>query len=732
MSSLLEAHRRLAIEFEGVLARGPAAALAFATGLLEARPRGRNEAARADALELVARAHLEAERFAEGLPFALEALRIRRLASPSEDELLALALGIAAPLLFAADRFEEADAASREALDAYRRAFGPTDLRLAEQCEWQADLVQDGYGRAEWATELLREAVAVREAHAESHRGKLGETLIALGVREMNAGAYGDADDHLARAESLLRTHLGTGRPDPEGRVLLVQALVLRSGLAGQRADHAEGERLAREAQAVRFAGRATRIEMRLVVLEALSTRRALADDLEGAIRAGQRLLATTLRHHDLFDSGRLDPRLRGDASLSLGQLHLRNDDLGAALLALQQARERLGDTREVLFGWAELARKGGWEDEALKWYRAALKVSKESAAEVVVLFGTNRVPLTGEGVRFGAELGETVRVGRAAVLVPGAQFGTAVQMRPEALLPIPVGPATDAALLLIRKQELLGVTAFARAAAARMTVARLNPHAALVFVHGFNVTFEQAVQRAAQLARDLNFDGPLCVFSWPSQGAVLRYGTDRVSADETFPRLIEFLGSVQAATGAKQLHLVAHSMGNRLLLPALARIHAEPAHEGLKRCIGETVLAAPAVPEREFEGWLDAIASNGGGRITLYASNVDRALQIGWLREWGTTLAGYARDGAPLCHPALQSIDITRAASGEATDLNHDVFASNPVMSEDIRQLLQAGSSRLPDVRLPGLFRRGGEESRPYWTYDPALSQRTRETPVV
>jgi len=62
----------------------------------------------------------------------------------------------------------------------------------------------------------------------------------------------------------------------------------------------------------------------------------------------------------------------------------------------------------------------------------------------------------------------------------------------------------------------------------------------------------------------------------------------------------------------------------------------------------------------------------------------------------------------------------------------DHDVFASNPVMSEDIWRLLQADSSSVPDVRLPGRFRRCGSEQRPYWTYDPALSQRPRETPVA
>ena len=49
----------------------------------------------------------------------------------------------------------------------------------------------------------------------------------------------------------------------------------------------------------------------------------------------------------------------------------------------------------------------------------------------------------------------------------------------------------------------------------------------ALVFVHGYNTTFKDALFRAAQLAYDLKFDGPVFVYSWPSGGAVTSYVYD-------------------------------------------------------------------------------------------------------------------------------------------------------------------------------------------------------------
>jgi hypothetical protein len=48
-----------------------------------------------------------------------------------------------------------------------------------------------------------------------------------------------------------------------------------------------------------------------------------------------------------------------------------------------------------------------------------------------------------------------------------------------------------------------------------------------LVFLHGYNVTFEQAARRAAQVAYDLRFPGIVVLFSWPSAGRPHYYAAD-------------------------------------------------------------------------------------------------------------------------------------------------------------------------------------------------------------
>jgi len=162
----------------------------------------------------------------------------------------------------------------------------------------------------------------------------------------------------------------------------------------------------------------------------------------------------------------------------------------------------------------------------------------------------------------------------------------------------------------------------------------------------------------------------------------------------------------VQQITGNAKLHIVAHSMGNRVLLPALA----SELSARVRPKLGEVILAAPAVPQAECTLWLDQLNKQGLEHFTLYASKVDLAMWAALAFTEGTILAGHSAKGQPFMHAGLESIDMSEA--GLTLDLNHDVFASNPVMVEDMRQLLQKGI-RPPDRRLPTLEPRGS-----YWYY--------------
>ena len=91
-----------------------------------------------------------------------------------------------------------------------------------------------------------------------------------------------------------------------------------------------------------------------------------------------------------------------------------------------------------------------------------------------------------------------------------------------------------------------------------------------LVFVHGFNTSFEDAAVRAAQIAADLNFDGTIVLFSWPSAASVTSYVRDQQAARNAGFHLLRLLRGTLFAAQPDHVELLAHSMGSEVVAKAL------------------------------------------------------------------------------------------------------------------------------------------------------------------
>ncbi len=90
-----------------------------------------------------------------------------------------------------------------------------------------------------------------------------------------------------------------------------------------------------------------------------------------------------------------------------------------------------------------------------------------------------------------------------------------------------------------------------------------------LVFVHGYNTTFTDAVLRLGQFVEDSGFDGVPVLFSWASAGKLTDYVYDLNSALAARSALIEGSDTL-IRTNARAVNLVAHSMGNFLSVEAM------------------------------------------------------------------------------------------------------------------------------------------------------------------
>ena len=207
-----------------------------------------------------------------------------------------------------------------------------------------------------------------------------------------------------------------------------------------------------------------------------------------------------------------------------------------------------------------------------------------------------------------------------------------------------------------------------------------------LLFVHGFNVTFTDAVRRTAQVAYDLAFDGPAVAFSWPSQGSPLplAYTGDQRNADLSAASLRQVLELLTSA-GDVTVHVIAHSMGNRVLASALQQLApaSGPARPGVLR---EIAFLAPDVDAELFKQIVKQI-SGKATRMTLYASSRDGALAV------AHRVAGYQRAGQAgaqiLVVPEVQTIDASEVDTS-LLGLNHSYFADNSTIVSDLFTLLK------------------------------------------
>jgi len=242
----------------------------------------------------------------------------------------------------------------------------------------------------------------------------------------------------------------------------------------------------------------------------------------------------------------------------------------------------------------------------------------------------------------------------------------------------------------------------------------------AILFVHGYNNSFEDGVFRLAQIV----FDGQLfnvvpVLFSWPSRNNVLAYRYDEDSADLSAEYFLDVLDLLQTKAHIKTVHIIAHSMGNRIVLNALDR-----AANWLKpRPVGELIFAAADLDRKRFIQLAETVQQVAHG-MTLYASADDEVLW--WSGEVSSEMprAGTVTEDGPVIVKGVESIDMTAAnKSSLMQDLldplglnTHNSFVSPVIV--DIARLLLKGEHP-PNSRTSSIHSvPEGAPSPRYWRY--------------
>lgn len=216
----------------------------------------------------------------------------------------------------------------------------------------------------------------------------------------------------------------------------------------------------------------------------------------------------------------------------------------------------------------------------------------------------------------------------------------------------------------------------------------------ALLFIHGFNVAFDDAVRRTGQIAFDLDFGGVAMTYSWPSQASLSAYTIDEANAEWSIPHLTQFLIDLQENTEIDKIHVIAHSMGTRVLSYALANAK----DEGFDLDLHNVILAAPDIDADVFKDQILPKLTDATDKLTMYASSDDTALKLSQSIH-GSSRLGLS--GASLL--VMGGMDTVNASGIDTSMLGHGYYGSHKVVVTDIFNLVIKGLEPLKRELTPG-----------------------------
>lgn len=229
-----------------------------------------------------------------------------------------------------------------------------------------------------------------------------------------------------------------------------------------------------------------------------------------------------------------------------------------------------------------------------------------------------------------------------------------------------------------------------------------------LIFVHGYNVDFEGAVLRSAQVAFDVRYAGAAILFTWPSLGTFSGYSADEATCEASTPHFEAMLDTLMERTSVQSVEIVAHSMGTRIVTRALADLKDRGRLNSAVQ-VSQLVLAAADMDARTFRE-LATHLQGAASRITLYGSSKDKAIKASKSFHHDAR----AGDGGQniVVVPGVETID----ASAVATDfIDHGYIGDNRTVIGDLHGVLM-GQSTQERFYLVGADKAGVH----YWLFRP------------
>lgn len=292
----------------------------------------------------------------------------------------------------------------------------------------------------------------------------------------------------------------------------------------------------------------------------------------------------------------------------------------------------------------------------------------------VDLLVATTRAPSSQPGVLFSGERGSQLEMRDIVVSIPPDDKRKVGQVQwPKKL---PADPMKDFSTVSVKPIE--------NAKAGRGWLDRNLPKSrrVLVFVHGFNNRYEDAVYRFAQIVHDSKTDAAPVIFTWPSRASIFDYSYDKESTNYSRDALEELLRAAVDTPEVGEITIMAHSMGTWLAVETLRQMAIRDGR--VPRKIQQIILASPDLDVDVFGQQLRAIGEDTRDRpqFTLFVSRDDRALTLSRRISGNVDRLGQINPAEEPYRSMLEKqgitvLDLTALKSGDR--LNHGKFAESP-----------------------------------------------------
>ncbi len=209
-----------------------------------------------------------------------------------------------------------------------------------------------------------------------------------------------------------------------------------------------------------------------------------------------------------------------------------------------------------------------------------------------------------------------------------------------------------------------------------------------VVYLHGYNNSFDAAVQQGVLLWHDLALSMQMMVFSWASKGTPVSYHLDRLEIEKNAPPVAEFILKLTKSRPKGSVNLVVHSMGNDVFLNAIQRLETQGELKNIQ--FGKVILAAPDVAPKFFSAIATKLVQHSE-RVVHYFSTKDRPI---FFSRFANPIHG-VRAGARLVEvPGLEVVDVDQVNSAKIR-LGHGYFAAVEEILNDISQVLADDTSK-------------------------------------